>query len=140
MAIRQKTTAGGETLFELHPQNGHGLIRPSGPPGIEIVRHVFGDVEGAQHMIGKPGEQQVLCEGEFTGFVSYSELMTWLNTLYTKAGQLTGEILLTRGAVHYQSPPATFLGFVPQLIFPDGSGEHGWVCLGMFLWVLRGPA
>lgn len=139
--IKQKTTAGGEAVFVLAANSLHGLVVPVGPPDVPIVAHIFGDVEGVQHMIGQPGEQRVRAQVTYTGFASYAAAMTWHNTLYRKAGQLTGEIIVTGSSANWTSPPATFLGFAPtEAPFPDGSGVHGYVLRGLLLWTVRGPS
>lgn len=116
----------------------HDPILPASEHELPIVVGQFFGVNGESHIIGEPVGRELFCAITLDGYNTNTLLQAAINTLSSKAGQLTGTLTETISSNSRTFSQCTFLGFFPSgPPFVDGSGVNGWVQSGFLRWRQR---
>lgn len=113
----------------------HGDVMPLEPPQLPITVAQFAGVKGESHIVDEPKGRDLVCRYTMDGFVSRAALDDAINLIHAEAGK-QGTIEIS-GNLAREIPNCTFLGFVHQEAFIDGSGVNGFVVRGLLRWRQR---
>lgn len=115
--------------FESAP---HDPVRYAGAPEQQIVVAQFFGVLGESHITGETWGRDLVCRIRLDGYASTAALQTAIETIESKAMQLTGTLTETIGGNDRTWEQCTFLGIeLPQDPFNDP--HRNWTQLNAFL-------
>ena len=115
----------------------HGIVMPDAPWEIGIIEGKFFGLRNVAHIISETWGRNLSCQLVLDGYEDRAALKAALDTLEGKAGQLTGDLVVSiDGTETFED--CTFLGFQPTApSFFDGAGNWGWVQFGRLFWRQR---
>jgi len=113
----------------------HGDIVAESDVQAELVEEKFFGLAGAVHVLGAPGGRTLHCQYDLVGYTQVN-LGNQLLAISQKVTALVGTLTIT-GNIGGTYPKCTFLGYVHEPQFFDGSGVNGWCCFGRLFWRQR---